>query len=337
MLLQRKIGESKNRNAPFSPLFSSFNMVLLCARRKLQKKIDTKDKKRLDTKIISINNVGFFVSPRFQLDTVSNQSDELPELRPMIDIPIEPSGDDLHTINQDVLSSLCTEQPGADSPVLTNIQACTKIKITGGKRKRSSQCSFLCVNRPICKNMFSHLYRISYSRFCRLKEHHEEHGLAQRVHGNCKKLPHNALPQAVSADIRNFLTNYVEENAVLLTGRIPGFKKDDIRLLLSSETKMNVWHAFKRACKETGKQAVCYTTFTKLWEQFHPDVVVTKPMTDLCLTCQQNTLKLLRSANLLDRAKSECVLAKQHHLNCMETERDLYKNICSESKRNFES
>ena len=124
MLLQRKIGESKNRNAPFSPLFSSFNMVLLCARRKLQKKIDTKDKKRLDTKIISINNVGFFVSPRFQLDTVSNQSDELPELRPMIDIPIEPSGDDLHTINQDVLSSLCTEQPGADSPVEQAVASC---------------------------------------------------------------------------------------------------------------------------------------------------------------------------------------------------------------------
>ena len=99
-------------------------MVLLCARKKLQKKIDTKDKKRLNTKIISVNNVGFFVSPRFQLDAVSNHSDELPELRPMIDIPIEPSGDDLRTINQDVLSSLCTEQPGADSPVDQAVASC---------------------------------------------------------------------------------------------------------------------------------------------------------------------------------------------------------------------
>ena len=54
-------------------------MVLSCARKKLQKKIDTKDKKRLNTKIIGVNNVGFFVSPLFQLDAVSNQSDELPE------------------------------------------------------------------------------------------------------------------------------------------------------------------------------------------------------------------------------------------------------------------
>ena len=99
-------------------------MVLSCARKKLQKKIDTKNKKRLNTKIIRVNNVGFFVSPRFQLDAVSNQSDELPELRPMIDIPIEPSGDDLRTINQGVLSSLCTEQPGADSPVDQAVASC---------------------------------------------------------------------------------------------------------------------------------------------------------------------------------------------------------------------
>lgn len=42
----------------------------------------------------------------------------------MIDIPIEPSGDDLPTINQDVLSSLCTEQPVADSPVEQAVASC---------------------------------------------------------------------------------------------------------------------------------------------------------------------------------------------------------------------
>ena len=129
--------------------------------------------------------------------------------------------------------------------------------------------------------MFLYLYGISYSRFRRLKAHYEEHGISHRVHGNRKKLPHNTLLQAVAKDVKNFLSNYVEENAVLLPGRIPGFKNDDIRLLLSSDTKMSVWRAFERACEETDKQAVCYTTFFKLWEQFHPSVVVAKPKTDL--------------------------------------------------------
>ena len=102
--------------------------------------------------------------------------------------------------------------------------------------------------------MFLNLYGISFSRFRRLKEHYEEQGLSQRVHGNYKRLPHNTLPQAVTEDVKNFLSNDAEENAVLLPGRIPGFKNDDIRLLSSSETKMNVWRAFKTVCEATGKQ-----------------------------------------------------------------------------------
>ena len=184
--------------------------------------------------------------------------------------------------------------------------------------------------------MFLSLYGISYSRFRRLKEHYEEHGLSQRVHGNYKRLPHNTLPQAVTEDVKSFLTNYAEENAVLLPGRIPGFKNDDIRLLSSSESKMNVWRAFKRVCEETGKQTVGYTSFTKLWQQFHPDLLIAKPMTDLCLTCQQNTSKLVRSANLPDNEKSLCVMAQQEHLNCVQTEREFYRNTCTESKNNLE-
>ena len=132
----------------------------------------------------------------------------------------------------------------------------------------------------------------------------------------------------MTEDVKNFLTNYVEENAVLLPGRIPGFKNDDIQLLSSSDTKMSVWREFKKACEETGKQAVCYTKFIDLWQQFHPNVVVAKPMSDLCLSCQQNTSKLLRSANLPDREKSECVQVQQEHLNCVQTERQLYRRVC---------
>ena len=147
----------------------------------------------------------------------------------------------------------------------------------------------------------------------------------------------HTTPQAVNEDVKIFLTNYVEENAVLLRGRIPGFKNEDIKLLSSSETKMSVWHEFNKACEETGKKAVCYTKFIDLWQQFHPNVVVAKPMSDLCFTCQQNTCKLVRSANLPDKKKSECMQAQQEHLNCVQTERDLYRNVCKEAENNFKT
>ena len=77
------------------------------------------------------------------------------------------------------------------------------------------------------------------------------------------------------------------------------------------------------------KQTVSYTKFTELWKQFHPNLVVAKPMTDLCFACQQNTSKLLRAANLPEE-KSECVQAEQAHLNSVQIERELYRNVCDE-------
>ena len=224
-----------------------------------------------------------------------------------------------------------------DLVILANIQASTLIEISGEKRKRSPRCSFTFQARAICKEMFLTIYGISYSRFRRLKHHYEENGLSVRVHGNRKKLPHNAKPQAVSEDVKNFLTNYVEENAVLLPGRIPGFKNDDIKLLSSSDTKISVWREFKKACHESDKQSVCFSKFTELWKQFHPNVMVAKPMSDLCLTCQQNTCKLVRSANLPDNEKSECVQAQQEHLNCVQMERELYRKVCHEAETNFKA
>ena len=182
--------------------------------------------------------------------------------------------------------------------------------------------------------MFVNLSGISNSRFRRLKEHYEENGVSLRVHGNRKGTPHNTVPQSVTEEVKNFLSNFVKENTVLLPGRIPGFKNDDIKLLSSSEMKMSVWREYKKMCEETEKQSVCYTKFINLWQQFHPSVVVA--MSDVCITCQQNTSKLVQSANSPDREKTQCVLVQQEHLNCVQRERDLYKRICQEAKTIFE-
>ena len=224
-----------------------------------------------------------------------------------------------------------------DLVVLANIQAFTAIEETGEKRKRNSPFTFQYQSRPLCKDMFLNLYGISKSRFQRLLHHWQNYGMSVRTHGNSKRLPHNTLPQAVAEDVKNFLSNFVDENAVLLPGRILGYKNDDIKLLSSCDTKMSVWKTFKRACEDSSKQAVCYTKFIELWKQFHPNVVVAKPMTDLCFTCQDNTSKLLRAANLPEAEKSECVQAQQQHLNLVQSERELYRKVCEEAKCSFET
>ena len=157
-------------------------------------------------------------------------------------------------------------------------------------------------------------------------------GICPRIHGNTKRLPENTLSQATVEGVCTFLTNYVEENAISLPGRIPGFKSDDIKVLSSSESKIGVWRVYEAACVASDVRAVSYRKFLQLWDQFHPNVVISKPATDLCFTCQQNTNKLQRAANLSDREKSECVKAHQDHLNCAQSEREYYRNSCINSE-----
>ena len=161
-----------------------------------------------------------------------------------------------------------------DLVILANLQAFTEADITGRKRKTIQAYSFLYQSHPICKEMFLHVYGISKSRFQRLLEHYQNHDISLRVHGNSKRLPHNTLPQAVAVGVKSFVSNYAQENAVLLPGRIPGFKNEDIVLLSSSETKMHVWNCFKRACEVASKRVVSYMKFFELWQQFHPNLVM---------------------------------------------------------------
>ena len=62
-------------------------------------------------------------------------------------------------------------------------------------------------------------------------------GLTLRVHGNAKRLPKHALKLDEVKNLVTFLHNYAEKNAILLPGRIPGYKRDDLQLLPSNTTK----------------------------------------------------------------------------------------------------
>lgn len=116
-----------------------------------------------------------------------------------------------------------------------------------GEKRRSPRCTFYFQSKPICKEMFLHFYGVSYSRFRRLKEHYEKHGIAPRQHGNAKRLPENTLPQSTIKDVHSFVANYVEENVISLPRRIPRFKSDDGKVLPSSETKIGVWCVYETA------------------------------------------------------------------------------------------
>ena len=69
-------------------------------------------------------------------------------------------------------------------------------------------------------------------------------GLTTRVHGNCRRKPKHALAIEEIKSLVTFLNNYDEKNAILLPGRIPGYKCDTIQLLPSSSTKKVHIHTY---------------------------------------------------------------------------------------------
>ena len=49
-----------------------------------------------------------------------------------------------------------------------------------------------------------------------------------------------------------FVSNYADDHALLLPGRVPGYKRANIRLMPSSETKVKVYIAYSAAMHDLG-------------------------------------------------------------------------------------
>ena len=83
----------------------------------------------------------------------------------------------------------------------------------------------------ICRRTFTFLHDISHHKVQALKTHFSENGLTVRMHVNTQKCPHNTLTFDRVLNLLRFIQNYSEQNAILLPGRIPGFKLDNIKVL----------------------------------------------------------------------------------------------------------
>ena len=90
----------------------------------------------------------------------------------------------------------------------------------------------------MCRNTFLFLNKIGEFRPKALKSHYLSEGFVPRIHGHTGRRVPNALDPEDVRGIIEFVMQYVESNTILLRGRIPGYKWDDIQLLPSSTTKI---------------------------------------------------------------------------------------------------
>ena len=60
-----------------------------------------------------------------------------------------------------------------------------------------------------------------------------------------------------------------------------------------------------------------HSTFCRVWRNFLGHVVVCKPMSDLCATCQRNSTTIVRSVNMGEEEKSEVLSTHIEHMQSM--------------------
>ena len=104
------------------------------------------------------------------------------------------------------------------------------------KRKRSFT-TFPHNGQHVCQQTYWFFLGISKDRLTAVKESYLSNGLSTRVHGNAGRLRHNTTSFESIQDIVRFISNYAEQNALLLPGQTPRYKKDDVKILPSSISK----------------------------------------------------------------------------------------------------
>ena len=174
-----------------------------------------------------------------------------------------------------------------------------------GRRRTISYYQF--GGHPVCKNTFCFLHNIGISKLNAIKASWLKNGLRPRERKHTT--PHNTTKLSDIKLVVRYILNYAEDHAILLPGRVPGFKRDNIQLLLSSVTKREVWVAYHEATTQCeGVAVVCYSLFCQLWRQLTPQIVMSKPMSDLCWTCQKNSSLIMQAHNRPVEEKTEVII-----------------------------
>lgn len=193
--------------------------------------------------------------------------------------------------------------------------------------------TFYHAGKIVCIKTFRFLHAIGETRLDNLTKSLRQNGLTPRIHGNTSKRPKHSLSFESTEYVVRFLLSYVEQNGLLLPGRIPGYSRTDIKLLPSSVSKRGIWNAYcQAATSNEDVHTVAYTTFCRLWRSLLPSVIIMKPMTDLCWVCHQNSNAILRMANSTEAAKSDTLKDAVEHLRVVQIERSFYKTTCDECR-----
>ena len=108
-------------------------------------------------------------------------------------------------------------------------------------------------------------YSVCNDTLNRLSKHYQAEGLTpiKRKKGTNMNHPHR-LSLDDTRRIQTFITNFAEDHAVALPGRVPGFRQEDIRLLPSSYPKCCKHRLYNKHAQNDGMLSTFLTIYSML-------------------------------------------------------------------------
>ena len=76
-----------------------------------------------------------------------------------------------------------------------------------------------------------------------------------------KRLPSSTFKAETIERVVKFILNIAEQQGLILPGRVPCFKRTDVKLLPSLLTKHKLWEMYRKACSSDNYVAVGYSKF----------------------------------------------------------------------------
>ncbi|KAK2191544.1 hypothetical protein NP493_52g05007 [Ridgeia piscesae] len=188
------------------------------------------------------------------------------------------------------------------------------------KMRERHRTTYMVEGRHICVNTFKFLHAISTNRLAALQKWYRCNGLQPKEKRNGGRA-NNA-----------FISNYADDHGLHLHGRVPGLKRDDIKLMPSSETRVKVFKAYCMAMHDSEHRSMSETVFRHTWKKLLPFIVTARPMTDLCWTCQKNNVMIYRSVSLTEADKSDRLIQQELQLETVKQERAAYNKMVGSAK-----
>lgn len=230
-----------------------------------------------------------------------------------------------------------------DQVILGQLHCLTrKTSMTNSKHKKQSQrqksrCMYLLQGLEICRETFMFAHNIKMKRFKRLTKVYNGSGLIAKQHGNAGKMAKNVTTHKKIEYVVRFLTNYAEQHALILPGRASTVYNANLKLLPSNETVRTVYEKYAASFnRDITEKPISKRLFRNIWRETCRDIVIMKPRSDLCATCQQHYTSGAKMAMATDEEKIETLQKMTAHLDLVAKERKFYKDIIQRSKETFQ-